>query len=165
MVFNRDKNKEGVFRQASLERLSSPERLDQLMQVINPKDWLVLTVFSGLTFIGLIWSIFGRIPINVEGKGILIQPRQIVDFQSNITGQLKSLQAKHGQCVKKDEVLATIDPAELRQQLQLAKGKLEQLQTQATEALLVTSQRMQLEKMQLWLRVRLLKNACKMLGC
>ncbi|BAY91190.1 MULTISPECIES: NHLP bacteriocin system secretion protein [unclassified Tolypothrix] len=146
MVFNRDKNKEGVFRQASLERLSSPERLDQLMQVINPKDWLVLTVFSGLTFIGLIWSIFGRIPINVEGKGILIQPRQIVDFQSNITGQLKSLQAKHGQCVKKDEVLATIDPAELRQQLQLAKGKLEQLQTQATEALLVTSQRMQLEK-------------------
>ncbi|MBE9210043.1 NHLP bacteriocin system secretion protein [Nostoc sp. LEGE 06077] len=146
MVFNRDKKKEGIFREESLERLSSPERLDQLMQVINPKDWLVLTVFGGLTFIGLIWSIFGRVPINVEGKGVLIQPRQLVDFQSNIAGQLKSLEVKNGQCVKKDDVLATIDPAELRQQLQLTKGKLEQLQKQADDTLLVANQRMQLEK-------------------
>lgn len=146
MVFNRDKNKEKIFRQESLERLSSPERLDQLMQVVNSKDWLILMVFGGLTTIGLIWSIFGRIPINVEGRGVLIQPRQIVDFQSSIAGQLKSLQVKSGQCVKKDEILATIDPADTRQQLQLTKGKLEQLQTQAKDSLSLANQRMQLEK-------------------
>ncbi len=146
MVFNRDKKKEAIFRQESLERLSSPERLDQLMQVVNPKDWLALAVFGGLTTIGLIWSIFGRIPINVEGKGVLIQLRQVVDFQSSIAGQLKSLQVKSGQCVKKDEVLATVDPADTRQQLQLAKGKREQLQKQATDTLFLSDQRMQLEK-------------------
>lgn len=146
MVFNRDQNKEKIFRQESLERLSSPERLDQLMQVVNPKDWLILMVFGGLTTIGLIWSIFGRIPINVEGRGVLIQPRQVVDFQSSIAGQLKSLQVKSGQCVKKDEVLATIDPADTRQQLQLTKGKLEQLQRQAEDSLSLANQRMQLEK-------------------
>jgi HlyD family secretion protein len=146
MVFNRDKNKEGIFRQESLERLSSPERLDQLMQVTNRKDWLILVVFGGLTVVGLIWSIFGRIPINVDGKGVLIQPRQIVDFQSSISGQLKSLEIKNGQCVKKDQVLATIDPVELKQQLQLTKGKLKQLQKQAADTSLVANQRIQLEK-------------------
>jgi HlyD family secretion protein len=148
MVFNQDKNKEkeSIFRQESVERLSSPERLDQLMQVVNPKDWLILMIFGGLTTIGLIWSIFGRIPINVDGRGVLIQPRQVVDFQSSIAGQLKSLYVKNGQCVKKDEVLAMIDPIDLKQQLQLTKGKLEQLKVQAQDSLLLANQRMQLEK-------------------
>ncbi|MFN6486730.1 MULTISPECIES: NHLP bacteriocin system secretion protein [unclassified Nostoc] len=148
MVSNQDKSKEkeGIFRQESVERLSSPERLDQLMQVVNSKDWLILMVFGGLTTIGLIWSIFGRIPINVDGRGVLIQPRQVVDFQSSIPGQLKSLYVKSGQCVKKDEVLAMIDPVDLKQQLQLTKGKLEQLQIQAQDSLSLSNQRMQLEK-------------------
>ena len=119
MVFNQDKKKEAIFRQESLERLSSPERLDQLMQVIAPKDWLALTVFGSLAILGLGWSIVGRIPITVEGKGIFLQPRQVVELQSSIAGQLKSLNVSNGQCVKKDQVLATIDPVSLREQLRL----------------------------------------------
>lgn len=146
MVFNRDSKKEGIFRQESLERLSSPERLDQLMQVLAPKDWLILAVFGGLTVLGLGWSVVGRIPITVEGRGIFLQPRQVVEFQSSIAGQLKSLNVSNGQCVKKNEVVATIEPVALQEQLRLAKGKLAQLQKQAADASLISSQRMQLEK-------------------
>lgn len=146
MVFNRDNKKEGIFRQESLERLSSPERLDQLMQVLAPKDWLALSVFGGLTIFGVGWSIIGRIPITVQGRAIFLQPRQVVDLQSSIAGQLKSLNVSSGHCVKKDEVLATIEPVALQQQLRLAKEKLDKLQKQATDASLISSQRMQLEK-------------------
>lgn len=146
MVFNRDGKKEGIFRQESLERLSSPERLDQLMQVLAPKDWLALSVFGSLTILGVGWSIIGRIPITVQGRGIFLQPRQVVDLQSSIAGQLKSLNVSNGQCVKKDEVLATIEPVALQQQLRLAKEKLDKLQKQATDASLISNQRMQLEK-------------------
>ena len=146
MVFNRDNKKEGIFRQESLERLSSPERLDQLMQVLAPKDWLALTVFGSLTILGLAWSLVGRIPITVQGRGIFLQPRQVVDLQSSIAGQLKFLNVTNGQCVKKNEVLATIEPLALQQQLRLAKEKLDKLQKQATDASLMSSQRMQLEK-------------------
>ncbi|QSV54992.1 MAG: NHLP bacteriocin system secretion protein [Dolichospermum sp. UKL201] len=146
MVFNHDKNKEGIFRQESLERLSSPERLDQLMQVVRPQDWLILTVCGGLITTGLIWSFLGRIPINVEGRGVLIEPRQVVDFQSSISGQLKSLHVKSGECVKENQVLATIDPVDLKQQLQLTKGKLEQLKNQSQESLLLANERIKLEK-------------------
>lgn len=145
MVFNREK-KESLFRQESLERLSSPERLDQLMKVVSPADWLTLSAFCGLIAMGLVWSILGRIPITVEGRGIFIQPRRVIDFQSNISGQLKSLNIKGGQCVQKDDVLATVDPIDLREQLQLSRGKLTQLQAQAENSSALSSQRMELER-------------------
>jgi hypothetical protein len=34
--------KRQIFRQESLERLSSPDQLDQLLQVVNPQNWLPL---------------------------------------------------------------------------------------------------------------------------
>jgi HlyD family secretion protein len=66
-------NKRQIFRQPALDRLSNPERLDKLMQVVNPQDWLplaALAIFGGL---GGLWSIFGNIPLTVMGKGVLIR--------------------------------------------------------------------------------------------
>jgi len=138
--------KDSIFRKESLERLSSPERLDLVMKVSSSKDWLALAFFGGLTVAGLIWSFVGRIPITVQGRGIFLQPRQVVELQSSIAGQLESLKVSNGQCVKKDEVLATIDPVDQRQQLRSAKEKLAQLQKQGQDASLMSSQRMELEK-------------------
>ena len=86
--------KRSIFRQQALDRLSSPERLDRLMQVVSPKDWLPL---GGLVVFGLLaalWSVFGNIPITVTGKGVLINPRRVVELQSPISGELKSLKIK-----------------------------------------------------------------------
>ncbi|MBC6421595.1 MAG: hypothetical protein GDA38_08605 [Hormoscilla sp. SP12CHS1] len=64
--------KSSIFRKESLERLSSPERLDQLMQIVSPQGWLSLATLGGLVVLGLIWSIVGRIPIAVQGQGLLM---------------------------------------------------------------------------------------------
>ena len=40
-----------LFRQESLERLSSPEQLDQMMRVVSPKAWLPLTTIGFLVFL------------------------------------------------------------------------------------------------------------------
>jgi HlyD family secretion protein len=139
-------NKNGMFRQSALERLSSPERLDQLMQVVNPMDWIALSTLATLVGGIVIWSIVGRIPITVDGRGALIQPRQVIDFQANITGQLKTLNVRSGQCVKKNEILATIEPIDLKQQLLLSQGKLAQLRAHAQSTSALSGQRMQFEK-------------------
>ncbi len=135
-----------LFRKEALERLSSPERLDQLMQVVSLKDWLPLTTLGGLVLLAGLWSIFGRIPITVTGQGVLIRPRRVVEFQSPISGQLKLLNVRDGQCIEKDYVLATIDPSDLKKQLQLQRAKLVQLQAQAQEIDSLSGQRTQLEK-------------------
>ncbi|BAZ10614.1 secretion protein HlyD [Calothrix sp. NIES-4071] len=69
--------KRNLFRKESLERLSSPERLDQLMQVVSPKSWLPLAALGSLVGVGIVWSIYGRIPITIEGKGVLIYPGHV----------------------------------------------------------------------------------------
>src|SRR5919199_5326849 len=122
--------KRNLFRKESLERLSSPERLDQLMQVVSPKSWLPLTSLGSLVVVALTWSIYGRIPITVEGRGVLIYPSKVVPFQSKSSGQLLSLNVKVGDVVKKGKVLGTIDQTELRKQLQQQRNKLAELQSQ-----------------------------------
>lgn len=61
-----------LFRQESLERLSSPEQLDQLMQIVTPKSWVPLGTLGVLVLVGLVWSVVGRIPITVTGSGLLV---------------------------------------------------------------------------------------------
>ena len=137
--------KKKIFRQQALDRLSSPERLDKLMQVVSPKDWLPLGGLAIFGVLGVLWSVFGAIPIAVTGKGVLINPRRVVQFQSPITGELRSLNVKDGQCVKKDDILGIIDPSDKKQQLQQQGDKLAQLKQQVQKTALLRQQRTQLE--------------------
>lgn len=138
--------KRSLFRKESLERLSSPERLDQLMQVVSPRSWLPLVALGSLVGSAVIWSIYGRIPITIEGRGVLIYPSKVVPLQSKSSGQLLALNVKVGDVVKKGDVLATVNQTELRKQLQLARAKLAQLQMQDRNASSLQVQREDLDK-------------------
>ncbi|MBW4510395.1 MAG: NHLP bacteriocin system secretion protein [Scytonematopsis contorta HA4267-MV1] len=122
--------KPNLFRKKSLERLSSPERLDQLMQVVSPKSWLPLVALGSLAGVAILWSIYGRIPITVQGQGVLIYPSKVLPLQSKSAGQLQTLNIKVGDIVKKGQILATIDQTELQKQLQQQRTKLSELQAQ-----------------------------------
>ncbi|MEO1621147.1 MAG: hypothetical protein AAFU53_08965 [Cyanobacteria bacterium J06632_3] len=61
-----------IFRKEALERLSSPEQLDQLIKIVTPRSLLPLVALSGLLGCGLLWSIFGRIPVTTTGSGGLV---------------------------------------------------------------------------------------------
>jgi hypothetical protein len=73
---------EKLFRQAALEKLSSPEELDQLMQVTTPRGWLALLAL--IIFIGLVLGIsfFTSIPVRVEAA--------YCQFRLNSEGVLKA---------------------------------------------------------------------------
>ncbi|MEL6928506.1 MAG: biotin/lipoyl-binding protein, partial [Cyanobacteria bacterium J06600_6] len=120
-----DSNK--MFRQEALERLSSPERLDQTLKVVDPKAWLPLYTAGSLVAVGLLWSIFGRIPLNVSGQGVLIQPRRVVSLQSPSQGQIVELKVEPGSKVKKGDVLGVIAQPALEQQLAQEQSKLAEL--------------------------------------
>lgn len=133
--------KRSLFRKESLERLSSPERLDQLMQVVSPKSWLPLVALGSLVGATVVWSIYGSIPITVEGRGVLIYPRQVVPLQSTGSGQLLSLNIKVGDVIKKGQVLGTINQDDLQKQLQQQRAKLAELQAQDQAINLLQGQR------------------------
>lgn len=85
-----------LFRQESLERLSSPERLDELMTIVNLKTWLPLGTIGVLLGLGLIWSLVGRIPVTTSGRGHLVQNDQsggelvaLLHFDNRYRGQFE----------------------------------------------------------------------------
>ena len=61
-----------LFRKVALDRLSSPEQLDQLMKITSPRAWLALIAIAILLAAGGLWAVFGRIPEEASGNGVLI---------------------------------------------------------------------------------------------
>jgi HlyD family secretion protein len=138
-----------LFRPEALEKLSSPEQLDFLVELVRPKDWVILATFGGLITVGLAWSIFGQIPVELEGKGILIQPDAVIPLNAPINGQIKTLNVKSHQCIRKGRVLATLEPVELKEQLKLQRSKLIQLQAQAEDFANIQEQRIASEQVEI----------------
>lgn len=133
-------------KQQSLESVASPERLDQLMQVVKTKDFIPAIAVGGFMVMAVAWSVVGRIPITVTGQGVLISPQRVVELQSPMAGQLESLLIKDNQCVKKGEIIATIKPTELQEQLKLQQAKRQQLIVQNIKTNSLQKQRTQLEQ-------------------
>jgi HlyD family secretion protein len=131
-----------LFREEALERLSSPEQLDQLMNVVNPRAWLPLAGLGALAAIGLLWSVFGRITLTVAGQGVLIYPRSVVQFQAPSDGTIVKLNIKSGDTIKKGDIIGTISQPSLEQQLRQEREKLNQFVAQAKESDLVRSARL-----------------------
>ena len=116
-----------MFRQEALERLSSPERLDSTLKIVNPRAWLPLATAGSLALVAVGWSFFGRIPLNVSGKGVLIQPHRVVSFQSPSDGLLIELNVRSGDEIKKGDILGKIAQSAIEQQLEQEKTKLTNL--------------------------------------
>jgi HlyD family secretion protein len=139
-------NKNNLFRKQALERSSSPERIDQIMQVVSPMNWIPLLAMGTLVAAGLTWSILGRIPITVEGRGVLVYPSRVLPLQFPATeGKLKTVNVRVGDLVKKGQVIATIDQDELQKQLQQQQNKLAELESQNLNANLLQEERRNLE--------------------
>ena len=103
-----------LFRKAALDALSTPEKLDQPIELIRPSGWLLLTSFTLFVVYILLWSIFGRIPVRLEGRGVLISPNTAFRLQSEKEGRLISINGDIGSCFKAGDELARIDPYKLK---------------------------------------------------
>ena len=102
-----------LFRPKALERISSPDRLDQLMRVVSAKDWIPIVALVGLLGSGVVWSLRGSIPTLVNGRGVLVRPRRIVPIQALGGGRLESFHLRIGDTVRKGDLLGRLDQSEL----------------------------------------------------
>lgn len=122
-----------IFRTAALEKLSSPEQLDSLMQVTSPAGWMALTVSGVLLFLVVLWSIFGSIPNKVSGQGILIRGGAVLDIQAGSSGRITAITVKPGDLVRPGEAVATIAQSGLDLKIQNTRALLAELKTEAAK--------------------------------
>ncbi|KUO64316.1 MAG: hypothetical protein APF84_09775 [Gracilibacter sp. BRH_c7a] len=126
--------KKGVFREVSLQRLSSPEQLDQLMSVTSPRAWLALLGVAAILLTALMWGIFGSIPNTTSGEGILIKSGGVLNITHSSGGQIRDIKVEAGDIVKRGDVVARIDRHELVEQITALEEQLEQVRISEVES-------------------------------
>lgn len=59
-----------IFRKSSLERISSPEQLNEYVKITNPSVWYVILGLFSLLIAAGIWAFTGTIPQTVQMTGV-----------------------------------------------------------------------------------------------
>lgn len=115
----------GFFRKAALEKLSTPERLDQLIKVTSPKGWIALMTIALVLVTGITWSFFGNVKTKLNVMGVLLGG-EIHEVVATSQGQLVNLKVDIGDVVSEGDVIAIIEQPELFQQLEDEKATLKE---------------------------------------
>lgn len=74
-----------LFKKSSVQRITSPEKLNDYIQVANPSIWLILAAAVLLLASVLVWGIFGSVSTTATVKG-LAQNGQIVCYIGTNSG-------------------------------------------------------------------------------
>ncbi len=59
-----------IFREKSLKKVSSPERMDEYIHVTTPSVWIALIALAVLLAGFVIWSIFGTVEVHDESGDV-----------------------------------------------------------------------------------------------
>ena len=63
-----------IFRKKSIERVSSPEKLDDYIKVTTPSVWIILAATVALLAGMIIWGVFGKIEVNTPSGVETVAP-------------------------------------------------------------------------------------------
>ncbi|MCC5613103.1 NHLP bacteriocin system secretion protein [Nostoc sp. CHAB 5834] len=122
----------GFFRKSALEKLSTPEKLDQLIKVTSPKAWIMLSVVFVALSTGIAWAVFGRVSTKLNVTGVVLGG-EVHEVVATSQGQLTKLQVRIGDKVKIGSVIATVQQPDLFQQIEDAKAVLAERKFEMTK--------------------------------
>jgi len=110
------------FRQSALDRLSSPEQLDQLVRVADAKGWVAAIGLLLFVSFAAAWGVLGSIPTQVQAPGILvIKGGRLMNVPSPASGMIADLRVRAGDQIVRGQVIATLRQVELNTQVANAK--------------------------------------------
>ncbi len=107
----------GLYRQTALDKLSSPEQLDELVTVADVQGWMAATGLGVVLAAFLAWGFLGSISTEVEAAGILVsESGRVIGALAPAAGTVDDLKVKPGDRVTRGQVIATLnqDEAELK---------------------------------------------------
>jgi HlyD family secretion protein len=119
-----------LFRKVALERLSTPEQLDVMVQVVTVRSWIALVPFLALVGLALLWGIFGSIPTKVTGKGMLIRTGGLAEVTTASAGRITEMRVKVGDVIKVGQPIAVLAQPDLQDRIKAAKDRMEELARQ-----------------------------------
>jgi HlyD family secretion protein len=113
-----DAGRNALFLGAALERLNSPEQLDQRIALIPPGMWVMAIAAAVIVVSGFVWAIFGSVPTRATGHGILLaDAKGSFTVQPITSGPIIEILVKPGDRVAAGAVIARLRQDSLSAQL------------------------------------------------
>lgn len=113
-----------IFRKVSLDRLSSPDQLDTMIQITSSKGWISLFTVGLIIAAALAWGFFGALPTKVIGMGLFIKSGGVYEIVAPSPGRIKDIYFNVGDVVEKGRLIARIEQTDLLEQLNNSRADL-----------------------------------------
>jgi HlyD family secretion protein len=114
-----------IFRRVSLDRLASPEQLDQLLDVTTAKGWVALIALCGTLVVGLVWGVLGSTDTTVSGQGVIVRKGGIYNVVTLGAGLVTNVNVKLGDTIQPGQVVANVAQPTYVEKVRDAKADLE----------------------------------------
>lgn len=135
-----------IFRQAALDRLASPERLDRSYRLVSVSAWAALAAVIGVTAAGVVWALFATAPVKVEGGGIVLPEEGLLEIVADGAGRIDDLNLRPGQTVAEGDRIAEFARTDLTRDLELAEAELRDARKRLSELEAYFAERDRLER-------------------
>jgi HlyD family secretion protein len=110
-----------IFRKVSLERLSSPEQLDQVLRVTTPRSWVALAGVGSLLFVALVWGVTGSVATKAGGQGVIVRTGSVLTIVTPGSGQVATLHVGVGDRIKAHQVVAQVAQPALLEKIRVTR--------------------------------------------
>lgn len=119
-----------LFRKASLDRLSSPDQIDQLMQVTSPRTWLAALVLAAAVMAVLVWGWFGSVSTEVGGQAVFVRSGGLDSVAVGSSGRITDIAVAPGDLVQKGQLIARLSQTDLQDNLVAKRAQKRDLENQ-----------------------------------
>jgi HlyD family secretion protein len=137
---------EGLFREKALKNLSVIDDVNILVRITSPKGWLALATIGCLLLCALAWGIWGKIPVRVNGQGILMKAEGLFRIVAQNSGKVQNLFFREGEFIRNGQVVALLEQPDLAEKVKNSRLALNDLETKYQQTKLFETENLRLGK-------------------
>lgn len=101
-----------LYRKSALEKLSSPEQLDQMVVITPMSVWLAVLAGLALVIAVAAWGLGGSVPVLMSCQGVYFDMGEVRGVYSDVEGIVKECRPDTGSVVKEGNILFVIEDEE-----------------------------------------------------
>ena len=102
-------SKNQLFSKEALNKMRSPEQLDEVLPITTPITWMGLIAVAVSIISVILWSIFGSFTVKAEGMGMIMDPQGITNVTTVFGGKIDKFYVHSGEKIKKGDKIAHIE--------------------------------------------------------
>ena len=98
----------GLFREKAIAAIDSVERFDEAITIVSSRSILALAAIGGLLLLLATWAVFGKVPVGIQGRGVIVSGSGVAPVIAPSGGTLIALPRRVGDVVAQGEAVARL---------------------------------------------------------